>query len=453
MRGCPEFYESPFCAAASLSRTSQPQLVRRGHNCPDTRAALEAQESKPRGRRGKPLHGSSATRAVGVGMTDDHQRSNAATLLALGGVASPAQQALWFALSSGFAQRRPAHTLPVLLKHWRALTDAAVATRTDSVLAHVLHQGQLLDGTPRKRAGDDRMSPVLWTAQTWSDHLDKRAAMLDHLEHAVRALNAHGLTPLLLKGARTLWLGAPAWRSMRDLDLLMASREDSDSAQALLAAEGYVERGEHGASFHHANNLYRDDFPGWIEIHRRAGPPRVELLLPTKELLAAAVPWARGQLQAFVLPASLDVLFGVVHHHFGHREARDGVLGIKGLFEFAMGVSALLPEGRTELAGWASRDCRLLATLDLWLAAARERLSFTEISPLVVPADADARWVRLRSMTARPGKVAALGEELKLALAPPRLRRCRSGDRVFGRTMIRIRTIAWAATAFGARHY
>jgi len=57
------------------------------------------------------------------------------------------------------------------------------------------------------------------------------------------------------------------------------------------------------------------------------------------------------------------------------------------------------------------------------------------------------------AMRGRPGKVSALRDEVGFCLAPERLRRCRHGNRAATRAAIRLRTLAWAATAFGQRNY
>jgi Uncharacterised nucleotidyltransferase len=363
-------------------------------------------------------------------------------------------QSICLFLSLAFRQDNLAEARRSLLAHWPETTVTAAAARLEPALATAVRQAGVLQGIPVLRSPNPRVTPAAWVEHVWADHLSRRTALTEHLENVVRILNAKGLVPLLLKGARSLWVGSPDWRSMRDLDLLVAPSA-AGIAQAALMAEGYREgpEGLHEPSFYHANNLYRSDLPGWIEIHRRAGPERAELLVPTEDLLAAAVTIQRSQLRALILPPSYDLLHGLVHHHFGHREGRTGVLDLKGLFEFAMGFAALSKADRELLAERAGWNNRLLATLELWLAAAADLFSATDIWPFVPQSDAVARWTRIKDGTGRPSKLAALQEELRLALADDRLRRCRHGDRLLGRMRLRAQTVVWAATSFGSYQY
>ena len=345
-----------------------------------------------------------------------------------------------------------------LFTRWGETTNAATTSRLEPALASVLRQSGSLEGLPRLRTDDQRISPPLWVEQVWGQHLERRATMARHLESVVAILNARGMVPLLLKGARSLWVDDPDWRSMRDLDVLVPSADEADAGQAALIAAGYTEgrqgrQGRHHAEFHHASNLYHSDLPGWIEVHRSAGPPRVELVLKTDDLFSAAVLRPRAGLRALVLPPSHDALQNLAHHHYGHREARQGSLEIKGLFEFAMSLKAMSEIERAVLVERASRHNRLLATLDLWIAIISDQFAVGEITPLPLEADAAARWRRMKVVTRRPGKLAALGEELRLALATARLKRCVGGDRSLGRLRMRCATALWAATSFGTRHY
>jgi Uncharacterised nucleotidyltransferase len=344
---------------------------------------------------------------------------------------------------------------PLVLRSWREIVEIATAGRMDAALAFAIREAGVLAGMPSYRSTSGSLTPPLWVEETWREHTDRRFEMRRHLEGIVEILNSRGLSPLLVKGASSLWTDEPEWRSMRDLDLVMATPEEAETAQTVLIANGYAEgtEGRHHADFHHAGNLYRNDMPGWIEIHRRAGPRRVEALLASEELLAVATVSPRGQRRALILPPHYDVLFGLVHHYFGHREGRNAAIEIKGLFEFAMGFSALTRAQRSALVDRAARDSRLLATLDVWLAAAADSLGLSDISPLILEADAVTRWKALKKSATRPGKVAALVEELKLALNDRRVRRCRLGANPLGRIRTRFRAILWALGAFGDRLY
>ena len=143
----------------------------------------------------------------------------------------------------------------------------------------------------------------------------------------------------------------------------------------------------------------------------------------------------------------------MIHHHVGHREARDGALELKGLFEFAMGFAALCADDRVALAARAGRDSRLLAMTDLWVAASVERFAVRPETPFAVEADAMARWHKLRDAIRRPSKTEAIMDELALALAPARLRRCRAGATWGGRAAMRMQVAGWLLRNWGTRVY
>ncbi|MBN9622553.1 MAG: hypothetical protein J0H06_06305, partial [Actinobacteria bacterium] len=84
--------------------------------------------------------------------------------------------------------------------------------------------------------------------------------------------NAGGFEPILLKGARSLWLGVELDRSMRDFDVLLPGAA-SKAANDLLKEQGFapLPGAPERPNRHHLDLLFRDDMPGWIEIHRRGG--------------------------------------------------------------------------------------------------------------------------------------------------------------------------------------
>ena len=193
---------------------------------------------------------------------------------------------------------------------WAEVVETALGLRLDSALAWAAEQRRLFAGIPAGLRPDRRETAPAVLERVWTEHLAKRRAMLARLEELVAALNAAGIIPLLLKGARSLWTGAPEWRSLRDLDLLVYG--DAERAQAIALANGYKcsdsGEGRHPRSFYHADNLYRDDLPGWVEVHRLAGSTRSEILLGSRELVGVATPMSRGGAMALVLPRGLRPL-------------------------------------------------------------------------------------------------------------------------------------------------
>jgi hypothetical protein len=269
--------------------------------------------------------------------------------------------------------------------------------RLTSALAPALSDRGVFADVPALALPDGRRSISRLIADEIAEH-DRRWALLgERLTEIVAASNRDGIEPLLIKGARALWLGAPRWRAMLDLDLIAADG-DADRLQRVVLALGY---GEHPSlaerpNRHHLAPLLRRDTPGTIEIHRRGGNRYAEPLLPTRELILAAELRIRpGGARARVLPAPLHVLHGLVHHHVGHGGDARGLVEFKGLYEFAVEVAGLDADDRAALVERARRHPRLLAALDLWVVGAHALYAMPILPPLAAEADAAVRWKRV----------------------------------------------------------
>ena len=280
---------------------------------------------------------------------------------------------------------------------------------------------------PAARAPTPGMAtPAEILAKQESFHTERRAAQRVALGALVKLLNGAGYEPILMKGARSLWLGVEPWRSMRDFDLLLPGDAARD-ANALLKREGYapapgaVER----PNRHHFDLLFRDDLPGWVEIHRRAGNPYAEQFLRTRELAARCETLRGPDGVVRIMTASDHLWHGLVHHHFGHSGYARGTIDLKGLFEFAVGFGALTERERANLLVLAARDGAALAAFDIWIAAAADLLAMPLPAGLAVAPDAAAVWTAMKERRDNPArfKYPGYGDILSLGLAGPRLAR------------------------------
>jgi len=146
------------------------------------------------------------------------------------------------------------------------------------------------------------------------------------LELAVRALNAAGMTPVLLKGAAIL--SEPLYpddgiRFMGDLDLLVPESALEPAARAL-AAVGFESEwapplplGKH----HHLPGLEHRQFGAGVELHRWAVPRRLSWLLDTGDCLDRARFVSRDGL-SFAIPSPSDRIAHIVG-----SQVRDGHYG------------------------------------------------------------------------------------------------------------------------------
>lgn len=305
---------------------------------------------------------------------------------------------------------------------WEPLLEAAEAARLRAPLAARLSARGLVPPRPR-RVEEGAMAPADALAAFSAQHAERRGAQREALIGIVALLNAAGFEPVLLKGARSLWLGAEPQRDMRDFDLLLAGPAAVE-ANDLLKAHGFAPLPEapERPNRHHLDLLFRDGMPGWIEVHRRGGSPYAEPFLPTGEIVAASLGGACEGARAFVLPDAWHLWHGLAHHHFGHSGFARGTVDIKGLHEFCGGYHVLPPDQRAELRRLAARNATGLAALDLWLALGRRLLAL----PLdgEPPADAlaaagavEARLFGAVSAVRYPG----YRETIRLAWSPGRL--------------------------------
>jgi hypothetical protein len=249
--------------------------------------------------------------------------------------------------------------------------------------------------------------------------------MRERLIEIVEAFNHRGIEITLLKGAAALWTGEPAWRSMRDLDILVPQRF-AENAQALLAKMGYRPAPDAERSVHHLEIMLRDDLPGWVELHTKTSNGRGESILPSEILLRDTIssPLRDRPLQVRLLNPAHQALHGLVHHHFANRGAAYGVIAPKGLFEFAHSFFLLDSDGREVLLRTALHHARLAAAVDLWIAAAVNLFGLRTNAALRLETDAEMRWknVRRRMENDEPCSFfEALREDARMSLSGRRL--------------------------------
>lgn len=321
----------------------------------------------------------------------------------------------------------------------RDLTAFAGEEMLLSVLAERLLENVLVPPSSPGRPG-----PADTLQQYLSSHHARREEMAQLLREIVSVLNGQGIEPILLKGAQSLWTGQPAWRYMRDIDLLVPS-DAAHAAQKALVAEGYHPDPDlpHRPHRHHLTPLYNARLSGWMEIHRRGGNRYAERLLPTEELARATTVSSDGGLSVGLLDPAIHLLHALIHHHIGHSAFARGTISLKGLYEFAWAAGELTDDQRHTLVARASAHPWLAAVLDLWVAAAAMLYSMPVCAPFAVRKDAaeqarTALSVRSEATWKYPG----YGEEIRLAWAVERLRRVDGGGNLVRRQMLRARVIA-----------
>ena len=328
------------------------------------------------------------------------------------------------------------------------ILDLALQLRLEVSLALAMKSRSLLPPIPKMTLPDGRVTITKSIDDLLVAHSHRRAAMKDRLVEIIITLNQAGIMPTLIKGARSLWTGSPEWRSLRDLDILI-EETDARRAQALLHQMGYVKLKRTYIHFgkHHLPELFRPDLPGWVELHRKIAVRFAEQLLPTAELVRRQeiVSSASGA-KVGLLQNTDHILQSLLHHHFHHDQFRNkGWLNVKGLYEFATDLAGLDEIGRQELSDKACTHPRLLAALDLWLAAASDLFGCPILEPLKVLPDAALHWSkakhRMTSMRRFPLPYPGHFEEISLCFERARLQRVKSSGSFLGRLRARMRVL------------
>lgn len=294
------------------------------------------------------------------------------------------------------------------------LVSAADQRMLLSALLQRLFDYKLIDD---KSAHADSLERQLGAA--WQAHINRRRQLADGLVEITGSLNAAGITPLLMKGAVSLWTGQPAWRQQRDIDILVTP-DDSTRAHRLLTSIGFAPMPDQDPAPHHLQPVIRPDIPASIEIHFAASNPRGERYLSTREFMQHA---ERSQTPdgTVMLPGQVEhMLHMVVHNHFTHRNATFGVAPLKGLYEFAWQISRSSDDDVRAMRLRAAGNARLLAALELWFAAVTHWFGVQLPNDIEIPEDAVSRWARLAESLRHhrlPSLTIALAEEIAMIRA------------------------------------
>jgi hypothetical protein len=326
---------------------------------------------------------------------------------------------------------------------WDALTRFSLGEGLTLAVEHRLKAQRLLP-SELLPVGPDRLAPDHHLRSSAASLAERRRVLARHLTGLIARLNGAGIEPIILKGAQSLLTGDPPWRYLRDFDLLVPDR--ADEAQAELVAMGFeVAHSEAGRGRrHHLPPLVRQDFPGFVEIHRRAGNQYVRTLLPTGELVARSEPRSDRGLRYRLLPQPLHVLYSLIHHHLGHSADARGTISLKGLYEFAWDLERMTAEERKALQARAERHPRLSTALDTWVAAAAELYRMSVEPPIAVHPDAARRWLGTLARLDQPRpwyKYPGYPDEIRMGLTERRVRAAPFGGFLAGRALTRLKVM------------
>ena len=326
---------------------------------------------------------------------------------------------------------------------WEKLTALAISEGLAKALEGSLRARGLLisDFLPAEsgRAGPDDKLRVAAAALS-----ERREVLGRYLRDVIRRLNGIGIEPIVIKGAQSLLTGEPDWRHLRDFDLFVPDRAD-DAQEELLAMGFQVGETDQRTRRHHLPPLVREDFPGFIEIHRRSGNQYLRTLLPSDEIAAASLSHSESGLRFKLLPEHLYALYGLLHHHVGHSADARGNVSIKGLYEFAWDLNCMSELTRRATRTRADRHPRMSVALDSWIAAAADLYRMPVQRPFEIRTDAAARWRRtLNRLEQLPPwyKYPGYLDEIPMGLDFRRILETPLGNSMPGRLWMRLRVVS-----------
>ncbi len=166
---------------------------------------------------------------------------------------------------------------------------------------------------------------------------ERNAALRGQVTDVIRAFNAAGIRPMLLKGSQALFVdhyADPNARMIRDLDVLVPAA-DIDAAVAALEDQGYRAVMRYESWQHAYGDFVRPNDPGAVDLHLE--------ILDARYLLPAAEVWDRSRRVfaygvEFHVPAPGDALLHLLLHaeiHYLGNYYR-GILDLRQLHEFAI---------------------------------------------------------------------------------------------------------------------
>ena len=205
---------------------------------------------------------------------------------------------------------------------------------------------QALDG-----AGGVPAPVADFLADVLSRNRRRNEALCGQLAEAVSALNAAGVTPVLLKGAAGLVTRGPAWRDGRilcDLDILVRPAE-IETALSVLAALGYKAfRRQQGEDPHAVAELARAGDRASIDLHQRPpGPPGMAEIADLRE--RASPVETGGGARALIPDAACQLYLLVLHDQFHDGDYWSGRLNLRHLLD----IGDLIEERAVD---WARLD-------------------------------------------------------------------------------------------------
>jgi hypothetical protein len=223
-----------------------------------------------------------------------------------------------------------------------------------------------------------------------SRNRERNRRLIEQLKDALRALNAVGIEPVLLKGI-ALWASRPAEmfdRILADIDLLVRGTEVDRAVGALRNAGFALTARYPGNDVHVVAELARADDVGLIDLHQR--PPGPPGLAEIDNLSAYCTPVSIDGLRAIRPLSAVQIFFLVLHDQLHDGDYWRGGFDLRHLVDIASLSKA------PEAVDWCLLE-RLCATGLVRNALESQLIAAERIAGAVIPPHLTSRrWAQLQ---------------------------------------------------------
>lgn len=209
----------------------------------------------------------------------------------------------------------------------------------------------------------------------------RRRLQRTRLDEAVAALNAASIAPLLIAGARAIWLDEMPWRVVGDLPLLIPRREFATANGILADRLGYRPvRALDRSGYRRETCWFHPAMSGCVVVREIGSNRELERLLSADELDPAASIAAHGNARARVLPPHTEIACTLLHEHVACR-ARPVCVGLVELYAFAVASRCLSDEQHAAFHDLSRRSAQRLAVVTAWQDTAERVLQMPPRPP------------------------------------------------------------------------
>jgi hypothetical protein len=260
---------------------------------------------------------------------------------------------------------------------WSDVVAAALSSQLYPALVHTLGR--------RDQTSFDALARERFRAPHLANFNYRNASQRRHLVAAVRALNAAGIEPCLAGGARELWLEAPSWRFVSEIELLV---EPASFKRAVAAVErcGWQQARALSVSGYRTETwLVHRDTTGHIALRATGTHSAIERVFPSSICTRGGLTVAVDRGMSRLATPAAYCLYAVGSHHFAPASRRGTVAAIKPLYELAARLIEMQPRDRSELRDMIADNSELSAIFGIWHAAACRTFGLPPVPPLDHP--------------------------------------------------------------------